>query len=160
MDWKAYTFYYIFLHRVMSRSPAIDTLDLYQLVVQECGEPPFDNCFMMKKAKDVVSYFPLLLLLLLNCFPYLGWDGQVTIPSWFSLLHCSKTVRSWLMNLWWQRSNQGAKLYMSYTIIEQLIIHSKRIGNWCCSCFVLFPDISYVITYLEAKNFIQHEYPI
>ena len=65
----------------MSRSPAIDTLDLYQLVVQECGEPPFDNCFMMKKAKDVVSYFPLLLLLLLSCFPYLGWDGQVTIPS-------------------------------------------------------------------------------
>eukprot|EP00794_Sanderia_malayensis_P011960 gene11960-13197_t len=39
--------------RVMARDPSIDTVNLYKFVVDKCGEPPFEDCFMLKKAHDV-----------------------------------------------------------------------------------------------------------
>lgn len=39
--------------RVMLKSPSVDTIDLYKYVIEKCGQIPFDNCFMMKRSKDV-----------------------------------------------------------------------------------------------------------
>ena len=44
---------------------------------------------------------------------------------------------------------------MSHHITVKLIKHLKRTDNSCC--FVLFQDISHIITYLEAEVFVNGE---
>lgn len=39
--------------RVISKQPTVDTIDLYDYVLKQCGQPPFNDCFMMKQPNDV-----------------------------------------------------------------------------------------------------------
>ena len=32
------------------------TINLHKIVTRECGPVPFENCYMMKKPHDVVSF--------------------------------------------------------------------------------------------------------
>lgn len=48
---------FIFFFRVMEedKDNKIYTVNLHKIVTRECGKPPFNNCYMMKKPHDVVS---------------------------------------------------------------------------------------------------------
>ena len=39
----------------MKETPYVTTIDLYDSVTKECGEVPFETCYMMKRDNDVVS---------------------------------------------------------------------------------------------------------
>ena len=43
----------------MSKSPSVDTVDLYDYVIDKCGKVPYKDCSIMKKPGDVVYIFLL-----------------------------------------------------------------------------------------------------
>ncbi len=69
-------------YRVMSKSPSVDTVDLYDYVIDKCGKIPYKNCSIMKKPEDVVN-----ILSILACFIYFHCcPGRHDIPSELSFV--------------------------------------------------------------------------
>lgn len=53
----------------MSKTPKIDTIDLYDIVIDNCGKVPYENCFMMKKPHDVVIFTFSIFVKICEIFP-------------------------------------------------------------------------------------------
>lgn len=46
----------IFVCRVMEEGKRVEIVDLHSAVIQECGEPPYKTCSIMRRPRDVVRY--------------------------------------------------------------------------------------------------------
>ncbi len=48
----------------MEDGKRVEIVDLHAAVIQECGEPPYKTCSIMRKPRDVVRYLRLTFCLM------------------------------------------------------------------------------------------------